>query len=165
MSKWPHQNEVDSFYGDPRGANGEESESWVAENIVYVRPPWEIVTAWDFMPVKSGVKIHKKCADSLETIFTRIWDAADQQQQKINEWGMNLYAGGFNFRIMRNATRLSMHSWGCAIDFDSAKNAFGNPSPNFALIPPVLDAFSSEEWTWGGRWTTPDGMHWQAADI
>jgi D-alanyl-D-alanine carboxypeptidase len=58
-----------------------------------------------------------------------------------------------------------MHSWGCAIDFDSARNSFGDTTPNFALIPQVLDAFASEDWTWGGEWRKPDGMHWQAAGV
>lgn len=164
MSKWPNQNDVDEFYGNPRGKNGEVSSKWMSENIVRLKTPWKLVTAWDFMPV-SGVRVHKKCSDSLERIFMRIWKAAQEDQQKINEWGMNLYAGGFNFRLMRGSSRLSMHSWGCAIDFDSARNSFGDTTPNFSLILPVLDAFNSEEWAWGGTWEKPDGMHWQAADV
>lgn len=164
MSIWPHQSDVDSFYGDPRGADGEANSHWESNNIVRIQTPWQLVTAWDFMPVKS-VRMHQKCKVSLEIIFSRIWDAADRRQQKINEWGMNLYAGGYNFRPMRGSSRLSMHSWGCAIDFDSSRNSFGDRTPNFALIPPVLEAFASEGWTWGGSWSKPDGMHWQAADV
>jgi hypothetical protein len=164
MSKWPHQSEVDSFYGDPRGKNGEVNPQWVTANIVKLAPPWQLVTAWDFMPV-SVIRVHKKCKKSLERVFDDIWNASGQSQQKINEWGMNLYAGGFNFRLMRGGSRLSMHSWGCAVDFDSSRNAFGDKTPNFVLVPRVLDAFKKEEWTWGGNWTKPDGMHWQAADV
>ncbi|MDF9618574.1 M15 family metallopeptidase [Pseudomonas entomophila] len=164
MSKWPHQSEVDGFYGDPRGEGGEENKKWVAENIIRLPAPWSLVTAWDFMPVK-GVRIHKKCEESLSRIFLEIWQAAGEDQKKINEWGMSLYAGGFNYRLMRGSSRLSMHSWGCAIDFDSARNSFGDKSPNFALLPAVRGAFEREGWTWGGGWEKPDGMHWQAADI
>lgn len=162
---WPHQSEVDSFYGNPRGINGEESKEWVAENIIYLKTPWKLFTAWDFRPITKGTRVHKKCAQSLETVFNQIWQAAGQSQQKINEWGMNLYAGAFNFRPMRNSTRLSMHSWGCAIDFDSARNGFGDTTPHFAHIPQVLDAFAGEGWSWGGHWKKPDGMHWQAANV
>ncbi|WP_338848304.1 M15 family metallopeptidase [Massilia sp. W12] len=164
MAKWPKQSMVDSFYGNPRGENGEVDPDWLSDNIIRIAPPWKIITAWDFKPVKS-IKVHKKCADSLQKVFSIIWNNAGMQQDKINEWGMSLYAGAFNFRMMRNGTRLSMHSWGCAIDFDSARNSFGDKTPNFALIPQVLEAFASEEWTWGGNWRTPDGMHWQAANI
>lgn len=58
-----------------------------------------------------------------------------------------------------------MHSWGCAVDFVSARNAFGDRTPNFALLPQVFEAFASESWTWGGKWRTVDGMHWQAAKV
>jgi hypothetical protein len=58
-----------------------------------------------------------------------------------------------------------MHSWGCAIDFDSARNGFGDTTPNFALIPAVTDAFLAESWVWGGKWHKPDGMHFQAAFV
>ncbi|MFG6089148.1 M15 family metallopeptidase [Enterobacter soli] len=165
MSRWPHQSEVDNFYGNPRGNNGEPDSVWESQNIVYVSPPWKLVTSWSFEPVNSGVRVHKKCADSLNNIFLSIWASANKDVRVINEWGMHLYSGGYNFRLMRGSTSLSMHSWGCAIDFDSARNAFGDPNPNFARIPQVLDAFASEEWTWGGGWSKPDGMHWQAADI
>ncbi|ALN88297.1 D-alanyl-D-alanine carboxypeptidase family protein [Lysobacter capsici] len=164
MPNWPHQNDVDEFYGDPRGGDGQANATWVGKHIVKLQTPWALVTAWDFMPVRN-IRVHEKCADSLSAVFARIWDAAGQQQQKINEWGMNLYAGGFNYRVMRGSSRLSMHSWGCAVDFDSARNAFGDKTPAFALIPPVLEAFDSEGWTWGGRWRKPDGMHWQAAHL
>jgi hypothetical protein len=165
MSRWPHQSNVDSVYGNPRGKNGDASATWESANIVRVRAPWHLVTAWDFMPITTGVRIHKLCSASLTKIFELIWTAANHDQQKINEWGMNLYAGGYNFRLMRGSSTLSMHSWGCAIDFDSARNAYGDKTPNFARIPAVLAAFESEEWTWGGKWRKPDGMHWQAADV
>jgi D-alanyl-D-alanine carboxypeptidase len=164
MSAWPHQNDVDAFYGDPRGRNGELNKTWETQYIVRIAAPWDLVTSWDFQSVRS-IRVHKKCKASLARVFNSIWDASGQSQQKINEWGMNLYAGGFNYRLMRGSNRLSMHSWGCAVDFDSARNSFGDRTPNFASIPPVLDAFESEGWTWGGAWTKPDGMHWQAAHL
>ena len=161
---WPHQSEVDSFYGNPRGEDGQPNARWESDNIVKVKPPWKIITAWDFEPV-SGIRIHRECADSLKNILKQIWISSGQDERKIKEWGMHLYAGGYNFRPMRGGTKLSMHSWGCAVDFDSARNAYGDPSPNFASIPLVLEAFANEVWIWGGKWQKPDGMHWQAANI
>ncbi len=142
-------------------SNGEASSIWERANIVRVPAPWRLVTAWDFQRVK-GVRIHTKCAASLTAALERVWVASDHSEAKIKEWGMHLYAGGYNFRLMRGRTKLSMHSWGCAVDFDSARNAFGDRTPNFASIPAVLEAFASEGWIWGGAWSKPDGMHWQA---
>jgi hypothetical protein len=164
MSHWPHQSDVDAFYGNPRGRNGLASGAWESTNLVKVPTPWKLVTAWDGATV-GGVRIHKKCAASLGRVFDAIWQAAGQKQSKINEWGMNLYGGGYNFRLMRGKTQLSMHSWGCALDFDPARNGFGDSTPNFANYPQVLAAFADEGWSWGGKWKTTDGMHWQAANI
>lgn len=164
MSNWPKQIDVDAFYGNPRGRNGTASPKWESDNIVRVKAPWKLVTSWDFTPV-SAVRVHEKCSDSLARVFDKIWASADQDQAKIDEWGMNLFAGAYTFRVMRGGNRLSMHSWGCAIDFDSDRNKMHDARPHFSSIQPVLDAFASEGWTWGGSWSDPDGMHWQAADV
>lgn len=165
MTHWPHQSEVDDFYGDPRGDGDLPNKRWVSQNLVFVRAPWPLVTAWDFRPVTNGARVHKKCAVSLSQIFANIWDYVGEDEEKIRAWGLHLYAGGFNYRLMRSGTRLSMHSWGCAIDLDSSRNAYGDATPNFGTLPVVLDAFNSEGWIWGGRWKRPDGMHFQAARI
>jgi hypothetical protein len=164
MSKWPKQNETDKFYGNPRGKNGGPSPAWERTNLTLVKAPWPIVTSWDSSPVK-GIRVHVKCAESLIKIFNSIWEAAGQDVEVVRQWGMHLYGGGYNFRIMRGGSRLSMHSWGCAVDFDPAQNEYGDASPNFANCPAVLNAFADEGWTWGGSWAKPDGMHWQAADV
>lgn len=164
MSTWPHQSEVDAFYGNPRGIDGDANKSWEKKNIVKLPAPWKLVTAWDFQPVR-GIRIHQRCADSLDRVLQSIWLKAGKSDQKIMEWGMHLYAGGFSFRLMRGGTNLSMHSWGCAVDFDSARNSFGDSTPNFGTLPAVTEAFAAEGWTWGGSWKKPDAMHWQAADL
>lgn len=164
MSNWPHQSQVDAFYGNPRGRDGLASAAWERANIVKVPVPWKIYTSWDNAPV-SALRMHGKCAGSLGRVLADIWTASGQSQLKIAEWGMHLYGGGYNFRLMRGSARLSMHSWGCAVDFDPARNGLGDTTPHFANYPQVLDAFAREGWTWGGGWTRPDGMHWQAADV
>ena len=70
-----------------------------------------------------------------------------------------------------NSRTLSMHSYGCAIDLDPARNGWKDRTPRFAQFPQVLAAFRSEGWKWGGDWNgngssaderQADGMHWQA---
>ncbi len=56
---------------------------------------------------------------------------------------------------------LSVHSWAAAIDFDARWNGYGvRPVIN----PEIVRIFESYGWQWGGRWTTPDGMHFQFTD-
>lgn len=71
--------------------------------------------------------------------------------------------GCFAPRASRSdANRLSTHSWGIAVDI----NADTNPmrSPMVRDIPDAwVAAFEACGWTWGGRWKTPDPMHFQFA--
>ena len=144
---WPKQSECNQFYGDPR-------KDGFINNLVGVRFPWQCFTSWDGKVYKF-VQVHQSCAESLRRILAEIWTAAEQSQEKIHEWGMDICGGGYNFRVIRGGTSLSMHSYGCAVDFDPARNALGDPTPHFegcnAVLVPlvsgrlvVLGAFKSQ---------------------
>ncbi|MGL5914993.1 MAG: M15 family metallopeptidase [Culicoidibacterales bacterium] len=162
---FPKQSQVDNFYGNPRGRNGQPSAAWEKANLVIVPTPWAAVAAWDLTLKIRGVRTHRKCAESLARVFNKIWIASGKSQTQIEKWGMHLLGGGYNFRLIRGGSSLSMHSWGCAVDFDPARNGLHDDTPHFAHCPEVLKAFASEGWTWGGNWTRADGMHWQAASV
>ncbi len=165
MTEWPLQSECDRFYGDPRAPGGDApAVAWEMANLVRVRPPFRMTYAGT--PI-SGIRIHKKCAESLSRILAKIWTAAARDQAVLDRWGASTYAGAYNFRLMRGGDRLSMHSWGCAIDLDPVRNGMGDTTPNFAKVPQVVKAFEDEGWVWGGRWTgkSCDGMHFQAARL
>jgi len=162
VNNWPKQSECLSYYGNPRDSKFED-------NLILVPFPWLVVTAWDGKSVK-GAKVHQKCAESLERVFAKIWETAGRSQGVINSWGMNKYGGGYNFRQMRGSRKLSMHAYGCAVDFDPLDNAMGDTTPEFELHPEVTEAFKAEGWVWGGNWRRNggrwiDGMHFQAAIV
>jgi hypothetical protein len=173
MPKWPKQSQCDAFYGNPRGRNGTSSDSWKARNLIFIKVPFKMITAWDGKPV-TRLHIHKKCAASLSGVLEKIWVASGRSQAKINEWGVNKFGGTFAFRTMRGGSSLSMHSWGCAIDFDPARNGLGDYTPILTPSHPVALAFKSEGWTHGADWNgnqkvmderRPDAMHFQAANV
>jgi D-alanyl-D-alanine carboxypeptidase len=161
--KWPLQVNRNQFYGNPALPNGKLNPAWEAANIVRVNIPWKAVLAWDTDAVVKTIRIHRLCAQSLQRILDAIWAAAGKKQATIEAWGMHLYGGAFEFRLQRGGNTLSSHSWACAIDWDPGRNALGDTTPNFANVPAVLKAFTDEGWIWGGTWSRPDGMHWQAA--
>ena len=160
QNSWPHQENCALHYGNPRDAKFEQ------HNIVSVPIPWLMVTAWDGKPVKS-ISVNRRCAGSLARVLAVIWSAAGKSQDVINEWGLNLYGGGYVFRQMRNGRALSMHSYGCAVDFDPSRNQQGDDDPYLGDCPIVVAAFEAEGWTWGGRWKGAkcDWMHFQAAKV
>lgn len=158
MNKWPLQSECDKFYGNPR------EHGWLAANTVAVPVPWPMHIGKT--PV-DHILIHKKCADSLKRTLSAIWVACGQNLDKIKQLHYDVYDGSYNFRPMRGSTRLSMHSYACAIDFDAAHNAFHSTQHFFHSDSPIVVEFKKEGWIWGGDWSpgSQDAMHFQAARI
>jgi hypothetical protein len=65
--------------------------------------------------------------------------------------------------ILWDPTRgLSMHAWGLAIDFNSRDNAFG-ARPQ--MDPRIVAIFEKWGFSWGGWWSTPDGMHFELKHV
>lgn len=167
---WPRQSELAAFYGNPTGKNGKASPRWESENLIRVAVPWRMVAAWDAKIRITSITIHMNCVASLARVLQAIWldaiseaTAAGDPQKVIELWGLHLFGGGYNFRLKRGGETLSTHAYGCAIDFDPARNGMGDRTPNFANCPEVIRAFKAEGWEWGGDWSSPDAMHFQAA--
>lgn len=179
---WPRQSQCDSFYGDPRGGD-HANKHWEAEHMCYVDCPWLL---WYNMGHGKHVRVprvyvHRQVSMSLLKVFASVHahyttlaaehypdlDAGALEQvtqQLMDEHGVSSFGGAFNFRLMRNGHSLSMHSYGIALDFDPDHNPFGYPG-RFKASSPLVMAFEAEGWTWGGRWSKPDAMHFQAARV
>lgn len=68
--------------------------------------------------------------------------------------------GCFNIRKTRGRQSMSLHSWGLAIDINATGNGLGqHPTMHRDLVK----AFEDAGFEWGGRWSRPDGMHFQLA--
>lgn len=158
MTTWPLQRDCAKFYGDPRTKAGNASAKWESTNLVIIPCPW--VLRYDGKPVK-GIRIHRKCAESLARVLDAIWQRVGRSQAEIDRIGMSIYGGSYNFRPVRGGASLSMHAYGCAVDFDPPRNGLGNKSP--AMDRRVIEEFEREGWEWGGHWSRTDGMHFQAA--
>lgn len=159
---WPKQADCDKFYGNPRGADPSmPSPTWELENLTHIIPPYKMF--YDGKPV-SRLRVHKKCAAAFMEAFNNILKAADGDQKVIDHWGASIYGGGYNYRLKRAGTTLSMHSYGCAIDLDPANNGFRDSTPRLAQFPQVVKAFKDVGAVWGGDWpNNTDGMHFQFA--
>lgn len=166
---FPTQRNCDTFYGNPRGVGGAVvSKKWYAENIIYVAPLW---------PMKMGdikitrIPFHRRAAPALAAVFAEI---RDEMPGLIRAAGLNIFGGSFNYRPMRGGTALSMHAYGCAIDFDPARNGLGDRTPHIANFPEIIAVFRKHGAIWGGDWDGDgdtlderrcDGMHFQFARL
>lgn len=166
MNAWPKPDaaSMNAFYGNPDADhNGVVDPAWERANLVSIVPPYRMVLAWaPAQPLKS-IRIHRKCAESLARILTAI-AAHYGSQEAIEKARLHLYGGAFNFRLKRGGSTLSNHSWGSAIDLDPENNGFGRKwRPRSGMMPEaVIDIFKAEGWGWGGPWSTPDAMHFEA---
>lgn len=158
MPIWPFQSDVTKFYGPLR---------LIQDQLVSIPFPYPVY----YGAVRShSCRIHPKCADSL----VRVFDAILAEYMKLHGNieavtramlidGTACYDGTYAFRKMRGGTCYSMHAYGCAIDFDAARNSMGRAG-RFTSDSIIVRAFAAENWTWGGAWCgkSCDPMHFQA---
>jgi hypothetical protein len=166
MSKWPKPYEVKSFYGDPdKNSDGEADGQWRLENLERITPPYRMVLAWEPKRRLNSILVHKKVASSLLYCLNKI-SLLFGSEQAVEANRMHLYGGCYNFRLMRGATKLSMHAYGCAIDLDPEANPLGKRyEEGKGMIPmAVVKIFEDEGWAWGGRWERPDCQHFEAIE-
>ncbi len=145
---WPTQAECPSFYGS--------SEAQIRANLVAVHVPW-------LMNGKTQtIEIHKKCSASLERILNYIWEYCGKSQDKIHEFGYDIFDGSFNWRFIAGTSTPSVHSYGAAVDFNAAANPI-RQAGKFKSDSLIVYAFTQEGWVWLGP--TFDPMHFQASRV
>ena len=73
----------------------------------------------------------------------------------------------YNPRVISGSDRLSMHSYGVAVDFDPPLNPMGGiirATNEHSIIRRHImfaEVWEWAGWTWGGRWSMRDDMHFQ----
>lgn len=58
--------------------------------------------------------------------------------------------------------RISQHAWGLAFDINVPGNQYG-ATPTLDMR--IVEIFRSWGFTWGGDFSTPDGMHFELSRI
>lgn len=160
---WPLESECMAFYGDPRGRNGQPNALWETANLVQIRAPYPLTYAGK--PV-TLIRVHRKCADALRSALTDAWARVGADLKKAAALGMTTYDGSYNYRLKRTNSELSMHAFGCALDFDAAHNPLGRRTGRFTEDHPLVLAFKAQGATWGGNFrSTPDLQHFQFARV
>ena len=172
MTIWPLQSEADAFYGNPRGRSPAiVNQGWYRANITMIHAPFAMHMTGPVL----RVPIHIKCADATMIWLGEVWNNAGRDQRVIDQWGMSVFSGSYCYRTMRGLHHLSMHAYGCAMDFDAPRNALHNSQPHFAsLRSEVIEPFLKLGGVWGGDWNgngsslderRADGMHFQFARL
>jgi glyoxylase-like metal-dependent hydrolase (beta-lactamase superfamily II) len=162
MNKFPKYKDLNAFYGKPdANGDGQPDPKWESENLIRVIPPYPMVWSWSNEPVKS-IRLHKKCARAFENSLKEIgkqFDHAFLVHHQLDQCG-----GGYNFRPMREAERLSVHAWGAALDLATKINWHKRKwAPGLGMMPKeVVNIFAKNGIRWGGLWERADAQHFEA---
>jgi hypothetical protein len=88
--------------------------------LIKIKLPYPMILAWDRNVKVSSIRCHKLIANNLINVFNDILN--EYGFSKIQELGINIFGGCFNYRKMRGGNDWSKHSWGIAIDLDPERN-------------------------------------------
>lgn len=144
--------------GDPhayllRDGNVDE-EHWQAKlNLVVIDFPQPLPLSYSLGTFAHATRCHPVAATSLRRTFAQLHGA--------DLWPLlRTFGGGYKFRLQRGSdSKISVHSWGLAFDFDVLNNKLGDVPK---MDPRIVDCFELNGFIWGGRFAGRlDGMHFQ----
>lgn len=142
-------------YGDIRPyikPDGTLRPEWEYHNLTTVDLPEPLILGWDPEKKVERLRCHVKLKDHFAAAFHSIHAAGLWPELKT-------FDGCFNFRAQRGSARkLSLHSFGAAIDLNAGTNERGTPGD---MPGGIVQCFEAVGFVWGGRWDTPDPMHFE----
>lgn len=115
--------------------------------------------------VGQSVTFHERASGALRRVADRL-DTLIAGDATLRKYVTGTLGGTYEWRPILNTNRLSVHSYGAAIDIRvQYSNYWEWAGAGFAWenqIPQaVVDAFEAEMFVWGGRWYHYDTMHFE----
>lgn len=159
---WPNEHnpfEMNNFYGNCNGG-GVVDQNWYARNMVKVIPPFQMVYSGGGLI--HSLMFHRKCAAEFAEALQNIKNFYGSQEA-IEAARAHITGGSFCFRLMRGShSKLSVHSWGAAIDIDPARNPFPAQWRPGMISKNTVKCFTDAGLVWRGANGDDDCMHFQA---
>lgn len=150
-------NQIISKYGKPN-----QQGSY----LTTIKLPYPMRLAWDKKTTVLTMRCHKLVADDFQKVFADL--LAHYGLAKIQELGIDLFGGCFNFRSMRGGSDYSRHSWGIAIDLDPERNQLKETSKTARFArpeyQPMIDIFYKHGFLSLGREKNYDWMHFEKSE-
>ena len=134
-----------------------------APYLTKVDIPFTMILAWDRSISVNSISCHKLVAKNMKAALTGI--LKEYGPLKIQQLGINIYGGCFNYRKMRGGTDWSRHSWGVAIDLDPERNQLHETHLTARFARPdykkMIDIFYDNGFVSLGREKDYDWMHFE----
>lgn len=132
--------------------------------LVSIKLPYPMRLAWDKNTKVTTMRCHKLTADRFLAVFNDI--LKEYGLAKIQELGIDLFGGCFNFRAMRGGSDYSKHSWATAIDLHPEANALNTPFSKSLFSKPeynkLHEIFEKHGFINLGKEKGYDAMHWES---
>lgn len=132
-------------------------------NLTVIKLPYPMRIAWDTKATVKNIQCHKLIAEPLLAVFNDLLN--NYGLEKLQELGIDLFGGCYNFRQMRGGTKWSRHSWAIAIDLDPARNGLKvkKPFAQFSKLEykPMIEIFYKHGFIGYGPEKDFDWMHWE----
>ena len=114
--------------------DGTLDPKWEREQIARILIPQPTPLAWAPKTLVSQITVHRKLAWLSEKMFREIY--GNGLWPKLGPYG-----GGFNFRPIRGASKMSLHSFGIAWDFDPVGFPLGSPKKRDKALAELIRSF------------------------
>ena len=102
--------------------------------LTQIELPFPMRIAWDKNVIVNRISCHRAIASALRAVFAEI--LLVYGLKKIQELGIDLFGGCFNYRKMRGGSDFSVHSWALAIDLDPERNQLKETSKTARFARP-----------------------------
>ena len=131
--------------------------------LTTIQLPFPMRLAWDKNTKVNTMRCHKLVAQNFTNVFNDLLN--HYGLAKIQELGIDLFGGCFNFRAMRGGSDYSRHSWGIAIDLDPERNQLKETSKTARFArpeyKPMIDIFYKHGFVNLGVEKNYDWMHFE----
>lgn len=131
--------------------------------LTTIKLPYPMRLAWDKNVKVNTMRCHNLVANNFIGVFTELLEVYGIE--RIQELGIDLFGGCFNFRQMRGGSDYSRHSWGVAIDLDPERNQLKETSKTARFArseyKPMIDIFYKHGFLSLGREKNYDWMHFE----
>ena len=131
--------------------------------LVSIKLPYPMRLAWDKNAKVNTMRCHKLVAQNFTNVFNELLQVYGLA--KIQELGIDLFGGCFNFRAMRGGSDYSRHSWAIAIDLDPERNQLKETSKTARFARPeyksMIDIFYKHGFVNLGVEKNYDWMHFE----
>lgn len=145
-----YSNDCLKKYGDPR----------LKANQLKWLEVWDVPAELEIGYIPKKLYCNKDLIAPLSKAFRNLIDRDFVKELKT-------WDGCWNVRAIRGyeyskPIKWSLHSWGVAIDLNASENGLGKKPK---LSAGFVRCFTDAGFDWGGRFSRPDGMHFQLSKL